>query len=150
MATSTAPASLQGGSWVQTGPLTFNRPLAASNTFQQISEVPALTIPYAGVWWVSYNAYTGMNVRAGGALGIRTALFNKGVQIPGSEAVSNLATAADVGIQTTAAHTFLHTFAAQDVVTLQATAYGNGEAAFIASDDNARTAVMAHWVSPGF
>lgn len=37
--------------WAQTGTLTFSRNLAgADRTYEQVTEVPAVTIPRAGVW----------------------------------------------------------------------------------------------------
>ncbi|WP_158714606.1 MULTISPECIES: hypothetical protein [unclassified Streptomyces] len=59
----TTPASYrQGSTWLQTSPVDFNHSLTgADRTDERISEIPELTIPFPGVWEISYHArsYTG-------------------------------------------------------------------------------------------
>ncbi|MEU9122259.1 hypothetical protein AB0C96_20745 [Streptomyces sp. NPDC048506] len=151
MTTPTSPAPSRGGSWTQTGPLTFNHILTADSVYEKISEVPALTIPYAGVWEIAYNAHTNFAITAsGGLLLIHTALYNNAGIMPGSEAVTGIQTAAGFGFQATAGQTFLYTFAAPDTVMLYAYRNGATATAAISSGDDGRTGIMAHWVSPGF
>ncbi|WP_145883406.1 MULTISPECIES: hypothetical protein [unclassified Streptomyces] len=153
MTTSNTAVPQQGGSWVQTGPLSFGHTLSgADGVFEQISEVPTLTIPYAGVWEIAYNAHGSLSLPANGAVVlIRTALYNNGVIIAGSEAVSGIQSATGFGFQNTFGQTLLHTFAAQDQVALYAHRQGPAPAAAsISSGSDGRTGVMAHWVSPGF
>lgn len=143
--TATVAAPSGGGwEWVQTGPLAFNHTLAgADRAFEQVSEVPALTIPFPGVWEVSYNAraYTQKG------LCVTPALFNNGNLIPGSEALICV-DSTNAGTQDTIGQTFTHTFAAGDVVTLHAYRLGRGGSASILSNGDGRTRVTAHWVSP--
>ncbi|MFB6566392.1 hypothetical protein [Streptomyces noursei] len=153
MTTPTSPAPAQGGSWTQTGPLTFNHVLTTDSVYEKISEVPALTIPYAGVWEIAYNAHTNFAlIASGGLLLIHTALYNNAGIMPGSEAVTGIQSAAGFGFQATAGQTFLYAFAAPDKVMLYG--YRNGATATagaaISSGDDGRTGIMAHWVSPGF
>ncbi|MGW1053316.1 hypothetical protein [Streptomyces sp. NPDC002521] len=154
MTASTTAVSLQGGSWVQTGPLSFNHALTgADGAYEQIAEVPGLTIPYAGLWEVSYDTQLsfGLQASASAALFIHTALFNNGVVIPSSESLTGYQTNAGLGVQVPASKTFLHTFAVQDTVTLQAFRKGpSASGTSIYSSGDGRTGVMAHWVSPGF
>ncbi|WP_039938198.1 hypothetical protein [Streptomyces himastatinicus] len=153
MTTSNAAAPQQSGSWVQTGPLSFSHSLSgADGAWEQISEVPTLTIPYAGVWEIAYHAHGNFSLPSNGAvLLIRTALYNNSVIIPGSEAVSGIRSSEYFGFQSTAGQTLLHTFAAQDEVALYAHREGPAAAvAGISSGGDGRTGVMAHWVSPGF
>ncbi|MET7450328.1 hypothetical protein ABZT03_00245 [Streptomyces sp. NPDC005574] len=153
MTTSNTAVPQQGGSWVQTGPLAFSHSLAgADGAYEQISEVPTLTIPYAGVWEIAYHAHGNFALPSnGGVLLIRTALYKNGVLIEGSEAVSGIQSAAGFGFQSTAGQTFLHTFAAQDQVALYAHRQGPAAAvAGVSSGGDGRTGIVAHWVSPGF
>ncbi|MEV5480490.1 MULTISPECIES: hypothetical protein [Streptomyces] len=153
MTTSNAAAPQQGGSWVQTGPLAFSHSLTgADGAWEQISEAPTLTIPYAGVWEIAYHAHGSFSLPSNGAVVlIRTALYKNGVIIDGSEAVSGIQSAAGFGFQNTFGQTLLHTFAAQDQVALYAHRQGPAAAvAAVSSGGDGRTGVMAHWVSPGF
>jgi len=153
MTTPNTAAPQQGGSWVQTGPLSFTHPLTGADfVYEQISEVPTLTIPYAGVWEIAYNAHRNLALPSNGAvLLIRTALYKNGVIIEGSEAVSGIQSASGFGFQTTTGQTLLHTFAAQDQVDLYAHRQGPVAAVGgISSGSDGRTGVMAHFVSPGF
>lgn len=125
------------GTWVQTGPLAFNRPLTgADRVYEQVSEVPELTIRNPGFWEVSYHART--YVTAAG--GVTTAVFKNGNLIPGSEALR-----ASTEGQDTIGQTFMHTFVAGDVVSLHAYRFGGGSFSILSNTDG-RTAVMAHWV----
>ncbi|MEU6718741.1 hypothetical protein ABZ897_45370 [Nonomuraea sp. NPDC046802] len=145
--------SQQGASklWVQTGPLTITPHSlnGADNNYEQISQVPPLTIPFPGVWEFFYNVRSSVFVPANKALWVHTALFKNGAPIPGSEALTGLHGAnANQGIQSTAGQTFMDTFAANDVVTLHAYRIGRDGTATIISQPDGRTGVMAHWVSP--
>ncbi|WP_336048107.1 hypothetical protein [Streptomyces sp. CA2R101] len=151
--TSKTAAPQQGGSWVQTGPLTFTHALTGLDfDYEHISEVPTLTIPYAGVWEIAYNAHRNLALPSNGAvLLIRAALYNNGVIIEGSESVSGIQSATGFGFQSTAGQTLLHTFAAQDQVALYAHRQGPAAAVGgISSGGDGRTGIMAHFVSPGF
>ncbi|MEH0518922.1 hypothetical protein QBA38_07715 [Streptomyces stelliscabiei] len=83
MTATTAAATVQGGSqWVQTGPI--NHPL--TTTAERISEVPELTIPFPGVWELTYHVRTSFSSGNQRALWIHTWLDKDGVRIEGSEA----------------------------------------------------------------
>jgi hypothetical protein len=145
-----AAASQQGGHrWVQTDSVTFNRALTgADNVYELVSDVPALTIPFPGVWEVSYSARTSISVPATySAEYVHTALFNNGALIPGSEAVTGIY-GSNQAAQNTTGQTFLYTFQAGDVVTLHTYRIGQAGAASILSNSDGRTRVMAHWVDP--
>jgi hypothetical protein len=150
--TSTITASSQqgGSTWVQTGPLDFgSHPLTgADNAYEQISEVPALKIPYPGVWEISYHARSSTTVNATGSQWVHTALFKNGGLIPGSEALAGLY-GTNAAIQSTAGQTFMEPFVAGDVVTLHAYRIGQAGSAAVIGQTDGRTGVMAHWVSPG-
>ncbi|MGW4644078.1 hypothetical protein ACWEN6_36555 [Sphaerisporangium sp. NPDC004334] len=147
--TATVASRSGGQEWVQTDPLTFNHVLTgADRVYEQISEVPALTIPFPGVWEFSYHARPIVQPTTSGAMYIRTALFKNGTRIPGTEAVTGIAGPNQI-IQATAGQTFAHTFAAGDVVTLHAARiHPQAGSASIASNEDGRTGVTAHWVSP--
>ncbi|TYB54253.1 hypothetical protein, partial [Microbispora tritici] len=96
----TVPSRSGGQEWVQTGPLTFSHTLTgANNVYEKVSEVPALTIPFPGVWEISYHARTATYPTANTALWVTTALFKNGGLIPGSEALSGLLTSNVPGTQ---------------------------------------------------
>lgn len=143
-------ASRSGGQeWVQTDPLTFYHALAgANNVYEKVSEVPALTIPFPGVWEVSYHARTATYPTANTGLWVTTALFKNGGLIPGSEALSGLDTSNVPGTQNTIGQTVTHTFAVGDAVTLHAFRIGQTGTAAVYSNAAGRTVVTAHWVSP--
>ncbi|MEV0143731.1 MULTISPECIES: hypothetical protein [unclassified Nonomuraea] len=141
---SVAAPSGGGWEWVQTGPLSFNHPLTgATRAYERISEVPALTIPFPGVWEVSY----GVRTYTQKGLCITPAIFNNGTLIRGSESVVCV-DSAEAGSQDTIGQTFTHTFAAGDVVTLHAYRIREGGHTSILSNADGRTQVTAHWVSP--
>jgi hypothetical protein len=144
--------SKQGGStWVQTDPLHFSHDLTgADRAYEQVSEVPALRIPFPGVWEVSYSARTYISAPTNASSPyVHTALFKNSALIAGSEALTGMVNISSEASQHTTGQTFLHTFAAGDVVTLHAFRLGQGTASVISNSDG-RTGVMAHWVSPGF
>ncbi|MFJ9680965.1 hypothetical protein ACIRP2_23350 [Streptomyces sp. NPDC101194] len=145
------PSDPGGSTWLQTDPLTFNHPLnGADRAYEQISEVPDLKIPFPGVWEISYNVRTAISLPANAAsLHTHTALFNNGAVMPESEALTGIY-GSNHAIQATAGQTFLHTFAAGDVVTLHASRIGQPGNISILSNSDGRTGIMAHWVSPGF
>ncbi|GGT11162.1 hypothetical protein ACFFV7_35755 [Nonomuraea spiralis] len=148
----TPAANTTGGStWLQTDPLNFSHTInGADRVYERISEVPELKIPFPGVWEVSYNARPMLAVTSSAnALFVHTAIFKNGAVIPGSEAVTGIQSPAH-GSQNTAGQTFLHTFAAGDVVTLHGFRIGQAGTAAVASNSDGRTGVMAHWVAPGF
>ncbi|GAA4619992.1 hypothetical protein GCM10023196_002230 [Actinoallomurus vinaceus] len=150
--TSTATATFQSGgsAWIQTDPLTFNHALTgADRADEHISEVPALKIPFPGVWEVSYHARPIIQPTTNAPLYVRTALFRNGARIPSSEAVTGIAGPNQL-LQASAGQTFAHIFAAGDVLTLHASRIGQAGHASVASNDDGRTVVMAHWISPGF
>ncbi|GLW22857.1 hypothetical protein DI270_018925 [Microbispora triticiradicis] len=145
----TVPSRSGGQEWVQTGPLTFSHTLTgANNVYEKVSEVPALTIPFPGVWEISYHARTATYPTANTALWVTTALFKNGGLIPGSEALSGLLTSNVPGTQNTIGQTVTDTFAAGDAVTLHAFRIGQAGTAAVYSNSDGRTTVTAHWVSP--
>jgi hypothetical protein len=148
-ASTAAVAAQQGGPrWVQTDTVDFYRNLTgADRAYEQISEVPALTIPFPGVWEISYSARTNITVPANiSGLYVHTALFNNGALIPSSEALTGIY-GSNQANQDTIGQTFLSTFNAGDVVRLNTYRIGQGTAAVISNGDG-RTRVMAHWVDP--
>ncbi|MEU6036111.1 hypothetical protein ABZ801_11950 [Actinomadura sp. NPDC047616] len=151
MQAATTGTSQQGGStWLQTDPLTFRHDLTgADRDYEPVSDVPELTIPFPGVWEISYLARPAISVSTNAALWVTTALFKNNALIPGSEAITGLQ-ASDEVIQNTTGQTFLHKFDAGDRVTLHAYRIGQTGTANILSNADGRTGVMAHWVSPGF
>jgi hypothetical protein len=148
----TTVATQQGGPrWVQTDPVAFSHDLTgADRAYEQVSEVGALTIPFPGVWEVSYTArtYIGLPTSTSSQY-VHTALFNNGALIPGSEALTGIYGSGAAG-QYTAGQTFMHTFAAGDVVTLYAYRIGQNSAHILSNGDG-RTGVMrskglcSHW-----
>ena len=149
--TATVAPKAGGSTWVQTDPVDFSHALTgADRAYERVSEVPALRIPFPGVWDVSYLARNYIDVPATATWAfVHTALFNNGALIPGSEALTGIY-GASTAAQHTAGQTFLHTFAAGDVVTLHAYRIGQAGNAIILSNGDGRTGVRAHWVSPGF
>ncbi|MFI9275226.1 hypothetical protein ACIGXM_31615 [Kitasatospora sp. NPDC052896] len=152
--TSQTETSQEGGQlWVQTGPLGFNS-RALTTTYALVPEVPALKIPFPGVWAVSYHARASFQWNERGSLWVTTALYKNNEIMRGSEAVSGMqfpewqGTVPPAG-QLTAGQTFLQSFDTGDVVTLHAHLNGVGFATIVSQDDG-RTGVMAHWVSPAF
>ena len=146
-----AVAPRSGGPlWVQTDPVAFDRSLTgADRAYVQVSEVPALTIPFPGVWEVSYSARVYLNPGATTTWEyVNTALSKNGAVIPGSEALTGIY-GSNVASFHTAGQTFMATFAAGDVVTLQAFRVGQTGSAAIQSNADGRTGVMAHWVTAG-
>ncbi|MFE7561499.1 hypothetical protein [Kitasatospora sp. NPDC057500] len=147
-------ASPQGASWFQIlPPSPFSHVLATDNTVEHITELPALTIPYAGVWQISYGVHENFALTAaGGTVLIHTVLYKNAAAIPGTEAVTGYKTLGAEGFQATTGQTVLHAFAAQDRVTLRAHRAGGtpSAGAVISSGDGGTTQIAAHWVSPGF
>jgi hypothetical protein len=144
-----APAvAAQGPRWVQTNPVDFYHNLTgADRADEQVSEVPALTIPFPGVWEVSYSTRTNIGLPANtSSLYVHTALFDNGALIPGSEALTGIY-GSNQASQDTIGQTFMSTFRAGDVVTLHTYRIGQGTAAVLSNGDG-RTDVMAHWVDP--
>ncbi|TXC99974.1 hypothetical protein [Streptomyces sp. ISID311] len=151
MTSPTTASSPQGRSWIQIIPNDFNHTVnSAGPNYESVSEVPKFTIPYAGVWLVSYNIRANIGLPAQGALWIHTALFTQAGVIPGSEALTGINAGAGHGLQTTSGQTFLHAFVAGDTVELKTYRVGASSGASILNQGDGRTGVMAHWVSPGF
>ncbi len=144
------------GLWIQTGPLSFNFEVKGRDgQYQEVSDVPALTIPStAGVWEISYRARSRIQAPGRQSMSVTTALFANGAAgpIPGSEALNSSPIAAgheehDVSFQTTVGQTFMHAFDGGEVLTLHAYCIGQNGRGDIVSDDHGRTGIMAHWVS---
>lgn len=141
------------GAWAQTGTLTFNRPMdGADRVYEQVTEVPPVTIPRAGIWEVGYNARTvvSMPLNVAGGEYVTTALFKNGALIVGSEVLSGIAVGAGPAStqQETQGLSFVHAFAAGDVVTLHAFRIGQTGTASIVSNTDGRTRIAAHWLAP--
>jgi hypothetical protein len=140
------------GAWAQTPTLTFSRTLAgADRAWEIITEVPAVTIPRAGVWEVNVQA------RAVAALPPAAAaagcgVYKNGALIPGTEALVVFQSEAggDQGdqVQATGSRQFMHGFAAGDTVQLGAYRIGTTGTASIVSNPDGRVYVTAHWVAP--
>ncbi|TVT57824.1 hypothetical protein FNH05_06940 [Amycolatopsis rhizosphaerae] len=138
-----------GSQWVQTDPVDFSHSItSADRAYEQISELPALTIPNPGVWQVSYSARTniGNPASVSGAF-LHTALFNNGALIPGSEALTGKTYNPGESSQDTIGQTFLYTFKAGDVVRLYGYRIGQPGFAAVLSNGDGRTGITAHWVS---
>ncbi|MET9462427.1 hypothetical protein ABZY05_46770 [Streptomyces canus] len=153
-AADSCPAVWQIGvdaSWAQNATLNFSHALnGADRVYEQITEVPALTIPRAGVWEVDYNARgaVGMPAATAGAMYVTAALYKNGAQIVGSEAMVVGIGGAGNGSQATGGLSFLHSFAAGDVVTLWAYRIGQAGAASVVSNVDGRTRLSFHWLGP--
>ncbi|MEU8787736.1 hypothetical protein [Streptomyces sp. NPDC048637] len=143
----TTPANYrQGSTWLQTSPVDCNHALTgADHADEQITDIPELTIPFPGMWEISYHARSFTGGTAAAYLYVRTALFKNGQLIPGTEAL----TGGKWEGQTTPGQTILEKFDVNDVITLHAYRIGTGTASILSNGDG-RTGVMAHWVSPGF
>ncbi|MDG9710597.1 hypothetical protein [Streptomyces sp. DH10] len=148
MTATTAATSVQGGSqWVQTGPLSFRR--ALTTAAERISEVPELTIPFPGVWELTYNVRTACTGGNQKALWVSTWLCKDGVPIEGSEALRGRNGPDNEVVQDTGGQTVLVALQAGENVTLHGRYSGEGDAKVLSGGDG-RTSVVAHWVSPGF
>ncbi|PWI15957.1 hypothetical protein DI272_18655 [Streptomyces sp. Act143] len=138
-------------SWAQGSTLTFAHNLTgADRVYEQITEVPPLTIPRAGVWEVDYNArgVVQMPVGVAGAVYSSAALYKNGVIIGGSEAMLAGTNGAGSVVQATGGLSFLHPFAAGDVVTLWAYRIGTSGNASVVSNADGRTRISCHWLGP--
>jgi hypothetical protein len=144
------------GAWAQTPVLTFSRALAgADRAWEVITEVPAVTIPRAGVWEVNVQARAVAALPAAAAAagcGVTVGVYKNGALIPGTEALAVFQSeaAGDQGdqVQATASRQFMHGFAAGDTVQLGAYRLGTTGSASIVSNGDGRVYVTAHWVAP--
>lgn len=141
------------GAWAQTDTLTFNHPLAgADRVYEQVTGVPAVTIPRAGIWEISYRARgaVGMPANTPGSVYVTAALFKNGAHLVGSEAmlVGLSVSTMPNGMQATGAMGFLHPCAAGDVWTLHAYRIGQAGSASVVSNGDGRTRISAHWIGP--
>ncbi|HET6502539.1 MAG TPA: hypothetical protein VFG87_17430 [Amycolatopsis sp.] len=149
-ASTAAVAPRSGGSeWVQTDPIDFYHNFAgADRAYEQVSELPALTIPNPGVWEISYSARTNIgNPASASALYVHTAVFNNGALLPGSEALTGKTYDPGESSQDTIGQTVQYTFKAGDVVQLYGYRIGQQGSAGILSNGDGRTGITAHWVS---
>jgi hypothetical protein len=143
------------GAWAQNGTLTFSRALAgADRVWEVIGEAPALTIPRAGIWEVSYQArgVALLPANAAQGLGVTVGLFKDGALLPGSEAmaafISIAAAAPAFQVQATGARQFVHSFTAGQTIQLAAYRIGPVGNASVVSNGDGRTFVSAHWIGP--
>jgi hypothetical protein len=139
------------GSWAQNSTLTFSHALdGADRVYEQVTAVPALMIPRAGVWEVDYNARATVALPAStaGSEFVTTALYKNGSAIVGSEALIIGTTGAGCANQATGGLSFLHSFAAGDVVTLWAYRIGQAGSASVVSNTDGRTRISMHWIAP--
>ncbi|MER6557886.1 hypothetical protein ABT300_08985 [Streptomyces sp. NPDC001027] len=145
------------GAWVQSGTLDFLRSLTGANrAWEVVTEVPALTIPRAGVWEVAYQVRGVSLLPAPGAAntdtGVTAGMYKNGALVPGTEAIViyHNEAAGDQGkqIQATGSRQFIHTFAAGDAVQLGAYRLGTSGTAAVVSNGDGRTSITAHWVAP--
>lgn len=134
--------------WVQTIPLDINQALTATYTQIHPSGL-TITIPFAGVWEISYHARSVINLGAANtAQWASTVLYKGQSPIDGTQALAGDAGAANLTSQATAGQTVLAAFNAGDVVSLYAKAIGDpANNASIISNIDGRTAIAAHWVS---
>ncbi|WP_413808119.1 hypothetical protein [Streptomyces sp. OE57] len=139
------------GSWAQNSTLTFTHALdGADRVYEQVTEIPDLTIPRAGVWEVDYNARgaVAMPAATAGAEYVTTALYKNGAAIVGSEALIIGTAGAGSANNATGGLSFLHFFAAGDVVTLWAYRIGQAGTASVISNADGRTRISMHWIGP--
>ncbi|MFI0827289.1 hypothetical protein ACH4Q7_22855 [Streptomyces roseolus] len=151
MAGTTAGLDRVDASWAQNGTLAFAHPLdGADRVFEQVTAVPALTIPRAGVWEVDYNARGVVQVPVGatGAEYVTAAIYKNGALIVGSEAMLAGTNGGGTVSQATGGISFLHPFAAGDVVTLWAYRIGPTGTASVVSNPDGRTRISCHWLGP--
>jgi hypothetical protein len=144
------------GSWAQTPVVTFSRSLTgADRVWEVVTESPAITIPRAGVWVVSYQARGVAALPAAGAaqgIGVVAGLYKDGVLIGGSEVMA--AFQADGGsqpatqVQATGSRQFVHRFTAGQTVQLAAYRIGQTGQASVVSNGDGRCYVTAHWIGP--
>lgn len=137
----TAPSKM----WAQTGgSADFLHPLTATDTV--ISKVPPITIPFPGVWEISYHARSSVSLSTDAQLWVSTALYNGQNLIPSSEAIAGIDGRSGQGSQATTGQTVMAAFKESDVITLHGRYIGQGIASIISNSDG-RTTIMAHWVS---
>ncbi|MFJ7489683.1 hypothetical protein ACIQZB_00230 [Streptomyces sp. NPDC097727] len=139
-------------SWAQNATLAFAHELGGPDrVFEEITEVPPLRIPRAGVWEVDYNVRGAVGIPPGTAAAeyVTAAIYKNGAPIVGSEAMIIGVVGADNGAQAAGGLSFLHAFAAGDVVTLWAYRIGQaGGAPSVVSNPDGRTRLMLHWLGP--
>ncbi|SEG91706.1 hypothetical protein SAMN04489712_13027 [Thermomonospora echinospora] len=133
--------------WVQTGPLIIDQVLTTAYA-QVYPSGLTITIPFAGVWEVSYQARSVVNSGAANTNYWASTILYKG-QSPtdGSQALAG-GGPANLILQATAGQTVLAAFDANDVVSLYARGIGSqGNNASILSNTDGRITIAAHWVS---
>lgn len=141
--------NLVDGSWMQNPTLTFNHPLTgADRVWEKVSEVPALTVPRAGIWEVDYNARGAVSVPTAAGQYVMTGIYKNGALIVGTEALVVGTAGAGSGAQATGGISFLHPFTAGDVVELWAFRVGQAGTSAVVSNPDGRTRIMGHWLAP--
>ncbi|MFI0424933.1 hypothetical protein [Spongiactinospora sp. 9N601] len=134
--------------WVQTGPLDLNQ--ALTPTYTQIHPAGlTITIPFPGVWEISYHARSVINVGAANShQWAGTVLYKGQSPIEGSQALAGGGGPANLVGQATAGQTIFAELDVNDVVSLYAKSIGTaGNNASILSNADGRTAIAARWVS---
>jgi hypothetical protein len=145
------------GAWAQTPPIDFLHSLTgASRAWEVVTELPALTIPRAGVWEITYQVRGVAQLPAPGLANIDTgvvaSLYRNGALVPGTEAlvIYHNEASLDQGkqIQASACRQGMHQFAAGDTVRLAACRLATSGIASVVSNSDGRTSITAHWVAP--
>ncbi|MEV0238194.1 hypothetical protein [Nonomuraea sp. NPDC050786] len=134
--------------WVQTGPIDINQVL--TTTYEQV--LPSgltITIPFAGVWEISYHARSVVNLGAANTdQWASTVLYNGQSPIDGSQALAGAGGSASLVSQATVGQTVLVAFSGGEVVSLYAKRIGKASNnASILGYPDGRTTIAAHWVS---
>ncbi|MFI7467428.1 hypothetical protein [Nonomuraea sp. NPDC049646] len=145
------------GAWMQSAVTAWNHALiGADRVWEVITELPAITVPRAGFWAVSFQArgvaQLPANMSAAQGLGVTAGLYKDGALIPGSEVIAAFgATGANaplMQIQATGAREFVHSFTAGQTVQLAAYRIGAVGSAVVVSNGDGRSYVTAHWIGP--
>ncbi|WP_242882940.1 hypothetical protein [Actinomadura litoris] len=134
--------------WVQIGPLDINQSLTTAYAQVHPSGL-TITIPFPGVWELSYQARSVINSGAANTnYWASTVLYKGQTPIDGSQALAGGGGPANLILQSTAGQTILVDLEANDVVSLYAKGIGSqGNNASILSNADGRTTIAAHWVS---
>ncbi|MFF5968273.1 hypothetical protein ACFY64_32025 [Streptomyces collinus] len=145
------------GSWMQSAVGTWAHALnSADRVWEVVTEQPAITVPRAGIWVVSFQARgvaaLPANMASNQGLGVIAGLYKDGALIPGSEAMAAfVATGANAPIaqmQATGTRQFVHPFTAGQTVQLAAYRVGQVGVASVVSNGDGRSYVTAHWIAP--
>ncbi|MET9818332.1 hypothetical protein [Streptomyces sp. NPDC006355] len=145
------------GSWAQTPTMTFGHNLTgADRVWEVVTPAPAVTVPRAGAWVVTFTVRAAVNILANAsanqAAGVMAGIYKDGVLIGGTElmVIHHTLAAGDqnTAVQTTASRQFVHGFTAGQTVQLAAARVGTNGSAAIYSSVDGRSFVTMHWIAP--